>query len=115
MQPIRAITLFALVATILAGCALVPDRPGVDTPTERLGEAYVGIAAAYNTTAQALERRSITVDTAEDIQSTLQDAEATAWTASNLISAGRNPEQRLVTLENTLIAVKRRLEEQANE
>lgn len=104
-----------LLAFTLSACSLVPQRPDVDTPTERLGEAYVGIAAGYNTAAQALERGSITVETAEDIQSALEDAEATAETASNLISAGEDPQQKLEALERTLMAVTRRLEEQTNE
>lgn len=104
-----------LLAFALSACSLAPERPEVDTPTERLGEAYVGIAAAYNTTAQVLERGDITVETAEDIQSTLEDAEATASTASSLISAGEDPERKLVALEGTLMAVQRRLEEQTNE
>mgnify|MGYP006424184153 CR=1 FL=1 len=102
----------AFFVVTLSACNLLPNRPEVDTLTERLGEAYVGIAAAYNTTAQALEREDITVDTAENIQSRLQDAEQTARTVSEMISAGGDPAQQLGVLEETLTAIQRRVKQE---
>ncbi len=106
--------LLVLVGVSLAACSLV-NRPDVETPEERLGEAYAVITATAKSTEQALERGDIEPDTAATISDGLDEADALADDAAQYIAAGDDPTQKLDAAMSTVERYSRMLEKEVDD
>lgn len=115
---IRKLKLFAVLAVIsfaLSACSLLPDRPDVDTPQERLGEAYALIGALARTTESNLEAGRITPDQAEQVADRLDQATELANSTGNLIAADEDPVSKLLELESLLSTIQADIKEMTDE
>ena len=104
------LTFIAVFAVVLAGCSLLPDRPEIETPAERLGEAYATIQALAGTAEDAVASGAITADQAEDVADRLDEADRLADRAAQVIAADGTPDQQLQALLDLLADIEQRLE-----
>lgn len=115
MNRLARLTSVFLIALALSACALVPERPEVTTPTERLGELHAWNGAIAAETETSLEQGRITRDQAEAVLDTLDEAALVADEAAQALAAGDDPEGRLARIEALLRAAERRLDEEVND
>lgn len=113
MVVVMALALLGL-SSLQGGCAWLPERPAVETPTERLGEVLVGISAADVATAEALDAGRISSETGAEVLSAIdevREAADAAAAALRVTEGGTAPEQ-LKRAERLLLELEARLREE---
>lgn len=113
MVVVMALALLGL-SGLQGGCAWLPERPTVETPTERLGEVLVGISAADVATAEALDAGRISSETGAEVLSAIdevREAADAAAAALRVTEGGTAPEQ-LKRAERLLLELEARLREE---
>lgn len=119
--PVFRVAVFVMVLALIGlgslngGCAYMPERPAVETPTERLGEVYATIAATSRSTEVALEAGRVTPDQAEDILEELNRADELADQAAVVIGDGGDAEDRMARVESILLSIEQELQEEVDD